>query len=78
MKKFKVLGSGCAKCQKTAELIEAVALKSGTEIELTHETNPESIMRYGVMSTPAVVCDEKVIHTGSVPSTEIIASWLSK
>ncbi|WP_321397837.1 thioredoxin family protein [Emcibacter sp.] len=76
MKTFKVLGSGCAKCKKTAELIAAEAEAAGVGIELVHETSPEVIMGYGVMSTPAVVCDEKVIHSGGVPDREQVREWI--
>ena len=76
MKQIKVLGSGCAKCVKTAELIESVAGEMGVAVSVSKETNPQAIMGYGVMSTPAVVIDEKVIHTGSVPKASQIEEWL--
>lgn len=77
MKQIKVLGSGCAKCVKTAELIENVASEQGASVEVSKETDPKAIMGYGVMSTPAVVIDEKVIHTGSVPNVSDIQQWLA-
>ena len=77
MKQIKVLGSGCAKCVKTAELIENVAGEQGVSVEVSKETDPKTIMGYGVMSTPAVVIDEKVIHTGSVPKASDIQQWLA-
>jgi small redox-active disulfide protein 2 len=76
MKTFKVLGSGCANCVNTAKLIEKVAKENGVDIVVEKVTDMEVIMNYGVMATPAVVLDEKVIHAGGIPKVDAIASWL--
>lgn len=77
MKKIKVLGSGCAKCVKTAELIQLVANDCGASVDISKETRPEVILKYDVMSTPAVVIDEQLIHSGSVPDRKKIEEWLT-
>ncbi len=77
MKKIIVLGTGCTKCVKTAEIIEIVAKELGKEVLVRTETNPEVIMSYGVMSTPAVVVDDHLIHSGSVPKVEQVKEWLA-
>ncbi len=77
MKQIIVLGSGCAKCVKTAELIQSVANDSGASVNVTKETSPEVIMKYNVMTTPAVVVDNKLMHSGSVPDRKKIEDWLS-
>ncbi len=76
MKNIKVLGSGCTKCVKTAELIEKIAAEMGIDVSVVKETSPEAIMGYGVMSTPAVVVDEKLVHTGTIPTRKDIINWL--
>lgn len=76
MKVIKVLGSGCTKCVKTAELIERIATEQQCDVSVIKETSPEVIMSYGVMSTPAVVIDETVVHSGSIPSQALISGWL--
>lgn len=76
MKNIKVLGSGCTKCRKTAELIEKLASEQGIEASVIKETDAQAIMAYGVMSTPAVVVDEKLVHSGRIPSQEEVLSWL--
>lgn len=76
MKQIKVLGSGCSKCVKTAELIEKIAKEQNIEVSVEKETNVEVIMNYGVMSTPAVVIDEQLVHSGSMPHTPQIKEWL--
>lgn len=75
MKQVKVLGSGCSKCVKTAELIKAIAAENEVPVNIVKETSAEVIMGYGVMSTPAVVIDELVVHYGSIPDQKKIQSW---
>ena len=70
MLEIKVLGSGCKKCVKTADLIETIAAEKSVGANVIKETSSEAIMGYGVMSTPAVVIDEQVVHAGSIPTRE--------
>ena len=76
MKNIKVLGTGCANCRNTIALLEAVAKEKGAEITLEKVEDLPSIMGYGVMSTPGVVIDGKVVHAGGVPSRSKVESWL--
>ena len=76
MKNIKVLGTGCANCKTTQKLIEEMAKEKGIEIQLEKVEQLQDIMAYGVMSTPGVVVDGKVVHAGGVPSREKIALWL--
>lgn len=76
MKEFKVLGSGCAKCLATAKMIEDFAREKRVEITVEKVTDIAQIMGYGIMSTPGVVVDGKVVHAGGVPSKDKVASWL--
>jgi small redox-active disulfide protein 2 len=76
MKSIKVLGTGCANCKNTMKLIEDIAKEKGVEIQLEKVEQLQDIMAYGVMSTPGVVVDGKVVHAGGVPSRDKIAGWL--
>jgi small redox-active disulfide protein 2 len=76
MKNIKVLGTGCANCKTTLKLIEEMAREKGVEIQLEKIEDIQAIMGYGVMSTPGVVLDGKVVHAGGVPSRDKIAGWL--
>ena len=76
MKHFKVLGSVCKNCATTADLIERKAKALGVEVEIEKVTDMAAIMGYGVMSTPGVVVDEKVVHAGGIPSVDTIAEWV--
>lgn len=76
MKTIKVLGTGCANCQSTLKLIESVAQAKGVEVALEKIEDLKQIMSYGVMSTPGVVIDGKVVHAGGVPARAKVESWL--
>ena len=75
MKNVKVLGSGCANCKSTHALIESVAKARGIEIKLEKIEDLKAIMSYGVMSTPGVVIDGKVVHAGGIPARAKVESW---
>ncbi|MBK8121110.1 MAG: thioredoxin family protein [Sulfuritalea sp.] len=75
MKNIKVLGTGCANCQNTLKLIDEVARAKGAAVQLEKIENLQQIMRYGVMSTPGVVIDGKVVHAGGVPTLGKVESW---
>ncbi len=77
MKIFKVLGPGCANCVNTANLIEKIAAEQGVDVEVKKITDMEIIMNYGVMSTPAVVMDEELVHSGGVPKVDKVQSWIN-
>jgi small redox-active disulfide protein 2 len=75
MKDVKVLGSGCANCKATQKLVEEVAKAKGVEIQLEKVEKIQEIMAYGIMSTPGVVIDGKVVHSGGMPSRSKVESW---
>jgi small redox-active disulfide protein 2 len=77
MKAIKVLGTGCANCRATAQRIEQVARELGTPVTLEKVEEIRDIMAYGILATPGVVVDGKVVHSGGVPAREKIAGWLS-
>lgn len=77
MKNIKVLGTGCSKCKRTQQVIEDVARQLGVTIELEKVEELQKIIAFNVMSTPGVVLDGKVVHTGSVPSRDLITRWLT-
>jgi small redox-active disulfide protein 2 len=76
MKNIKVLGSGCANCRTTLKLIEDAAKARGVDVKLEKVEDMAAILGYGVMSTPGVVIDGKVVHAGGVPDRKKIESWL--
>ena len=77
MKQIKVLGSGCTNCKTVANMIAEVATSKGIAIELEKVEELREIMSYGILSTPGVVIDGKVVHSGGIPSRDKIEQWLS-
>jgi small redox-active disulfide protein 2 len=73
---IKVLGTGCANCRNTIALIEQVAQAKGVAVNLQKVEELRAIKSYGVMSTPGVVIDGKVVHAGGVPGRDKIEQWL--
>ncbi len=70
MKKIQILGTGCTKCKKLAEVAEAAAQALGTPYEMEKVTEIARIMSFGVMSTPALVVNGVVKSVGRLPSLE--------
>ncbi len=65
---IKVLGTGCNNCKKTKAVVAEAIKELGIDAALVEVQDIPSIMAYGVMSTPAIVIDEKVVSTGRVPA----------
>ena len=78
MKDIKVLGTGCASCRNTVALIEQVAQELAADVTISKVEDVRDIVGYGVLSTPGVVIDGKVVHAGGVPSRVSIATWLAE
>ena len=73
---IKILGSGCKKCVALADNAKAAAAAAGKPAEIVKVTDFAEIAAYGVMSTPGLVVDEKVVSAGRVLSPEEIARLL--
>jgi len=76
--RIEVLGSGCAKCNKTKELAEKAVKEVGVDAEIVKVEDFDKILEYGVMVTPALVIDGDVKVAGKVPSVEDIKKWITK
>lgn len=73
---IKILGTGCAKCQRLEQLTREVVAELGIDAQFDHVRDMPAIMAYPVMSTPALVINEEVMVFGRMPSKEEIAGWL--
>ena len=76
IKEIKVLGPGCTKCKSTYAVVEKVVKDNAIDVQLTKVDDIEEIMRYNIMSTPAIVIDGKVVLKGKVPSESEIRKLL--
>ena len=68
MKTIKILGTGCAKCEKLAANTKQAAENLGLDYTIEKVTDLNQIMAFGVMTTPGLVVDGKVLLTGKVPT----------
>jgi len=75
---IKILGPGCVNCRTLDKLTREVVEKHSINATVTKIDDIMEIMKYGVMSTPALVVDEKVVVKGRVPSSEEIRQFLTK
>lgn len=68
--KLQILGTGCAKCKKLAEVSGQAAKELGLDYELVKVTEIAEILDFGIMSTPGLAVDGKVLVSGQVPTVE--------
>ena len=76
MLKIKVLGPGCANCKRLEQIARNEVAKFGVAAEIEKVTDYGDIMAYGVMSTPGLVIDEKVVAYGRIPTNQEVTDWL--
>jgi len=74
--KIEVLGTGCAKCKTLYENVKKAVEETGAQVEVAKVEDIPSIMKYGVLSTPALVIDGTVKFSGRVASAAEIKEWL--
>jgi small redox-active disulfide protein 2 len=76
MKNIKVLGPGCKRCQTTEDMVRAAATALGLDVAVEKVTDYAEIAGYGIVSTPGIVIDGKVVHAGGLPKDEDLKRWL--
>ena len=74
---IKVLGPGCRKCKSAMELIEKVVADRAPGVRVVKVDDLAEMVRLGVMSTPAVLVDGRLVLSGRVPTRDEVASWLA-
>ena len=75
---IKILGTGCAKCQRLEQLTREVVAELGIDASFEHVRDMKEIMDYPITTTPALVIDEEVMAFGRMPSKDEIAGWLKQ
>jgi len=78
MLNIKVLGGGCANCINLEKLCKQVITENSLEAEIEKVTDYKDIMSYGIMSTPGLVVNGKVVHSGKLPTKSTLSNWLMK
>lgn len=77
MKSVKVYGPGCARCATTEQMVKDAASRLGIDVTVEKVTDAKSIAMAGVMSTPGVSVDGKLVHAGGLPDAGKLEGWLS-
>jgi small redox-active disulfide protein 2 len=75
---IKILGTGCSKCKTLEKLTNEVVSENNITAEIDKVEDIVQIMSYGVMATPALVINEKVVISGRVPSKAEIKQQIEK
>ena len=75
---IKILGPGCPKCKTLEKMTREVVEKNGIDATVTKVEDIVTIMNYGVLTTPALVVDEKVVLKGRLPSLDELKSLLTR
>ena len=73
---IKVLGGGCCKCENLLSAVKEAVAQKGIDAEIEYITDMARIMEYGIMSTPALMVDNKVVSMGRVLKAKDIAKLL--
>ncbi len=73
---IKVLGPGCAKCQKAEKIVREAVAEASLKAEVNKITDVMEIARSGVLGTPAIIVDGEVKVVGKVPKKEDVLSWI--
>jgi small redox-active disulfide protein 2 len=74
---IKVLGSGCPNCKRVELLAKEVTRELGVEAQIEKVSGYKEIMSYGIMATPGLVIDEKVVSAGRVPSKTEMTKYIT-
>lgn len=77
MLKIKILGAGCANCYNLEKICREAVSENNIEAEIIKVTDYREIMSYGILSTPGLVVNEKLIHSGKLPSKSTLTHWLT-
>jgi small redox-active disulfide protein 2 len=77
MLKIEVLGSGCANCHKVEALARQAITQLGVEAKVMMVTDVKEIMRYGVLSTPGIAINGKVVSAGRVPALSQVTKMIT-
>ncbi|MCX6028821.1 MAG: thioredoxin family protein [Chloroflexi bacterium] len=77
MVNVKVLGSGCANCQRLEASVRRVVAAQGIEAQVEKVTDYAAMMKYAILATPGLVINEKLMAAGRIPPDKDIAAWLA-
>ncbi|MFH1256405.1 MAG: thioredoxin family protein [Candidatus Diapherotrites archaeon] len=74
--KIEILGTGCPKCKQLEANARKALEETGKKAEIVKVTDINKIIEAGVMATPALAVDRKIVCSGRIPTTDEIKKWL--
>jgi small redox-active disulfide protein 2 len=77
MKTVIVYGPGCRRCDALARMVEETASRLGVPVVIENVTDPARIVVAGVLSTPGLAVEGRIVHAGGMPSREPLEKWLA-
>jgi small redox-active disulfide protein 2 len=77
MIEIKVLGSGCPNCKRVEQIAHKVIDTLGVDATFEKVTNYNQIVDLGVMSTPGLIVNDKVVSSGRIPSEAEVTEWIT-
>lgn len=77
MKQVKVYGPGCKRCDTARQMVIDAGEALGLELDVEKVTDPRAIAMAGVISTPGIAVDGKLVHAGGLPDETKLKNWLS-
>lgn len=77
MKHVRVYGPGCKRCDAAEQMVHDAAAKLSIDVEVEKVTDYAQIAMAGVVSTPGITIDGKLVHSGGLPDTASLETWLT-
>lgn len=74
---IKVLGPGCSNCQKVEAVARSAVTQMGMEAHVDKITDRAAFARYGLLFTPGLVINEKLVCAGRIPTVAEVSTWLA-
>lgn len=78
MLEVKILGTGCKKCTTLEQILRDIVKENKIEANVIKVNDFMEIMKYGILATPGLVINEKIVSVGVVPPNEKILAWLKE
>lgn len=75
---IKILGTGCPKCVNLEKKVRELVSQNSIDAAISKVSDIQDIMKYGIMSTPGLVINEKVVSFGSIPKDNQILQWIKE
>lgn len=77
MTTVKIYGPGCKRCEATETMVRDAATRLGIDVDVEKVSDAKSIAMAGVMSTPGIAVDGKLVHVGGLPDAAKLDGWLT-